>query len=142
MGCGLYFDPDAITAFAEPFAHIMGTDEDNATAREDALDVFVDEVFECLGAGWTEQDRWRNGHAQVIAESGAFEVALMVDSEGLVHVSMAAQSGLSETCAEKARRALKDEAARFFGRLCGMFPLRVRETAWTSRPFRVEGVAA
>ncbi|SEA87458.1 hypothetical protein [Rubrimonas cliftonensis] len=131
MGEGLYCDPGGLTVYAEPFEDGDLLDPDD---RCEIWRDFEDDVLSCLTPSWHSCDRWRN-RANVVAANRLHELTLHEDSYGRAHVTIAVREDLEPGLAALAQAALATRAETIFGRLGKLWPLHVRTSAWTSRPY-------
>ena len=140
MGEGLYWNSCGRTAYAEPCDDDL--DPEDVDLWEWAYGDLVATIRASLSAAWWPvSNGWRDRSSRIVARNGLHEVWLTGDSYNRVHVTFGVREYLDETEA-LARHSLDDRAGAFFDALQGVYPLRVRTTAWTSAPRETRRAAA
>ena len=143
MGEGLYHDHRGRTVFCDP---LDGCERDyfasEARWRSELQSLwngFVLELSASVAPPWrlVDVDRWLpwpHRDVRVLAESGFHQLTIHQDSYARAHVTVRVRDDL-EAMRALAERGLDVAARRVFARLAATRPLRVRSTAWTSRPY-------
>jgi hypothetical protein len=147
MGEGLYVDRGGLTVFCDPLDGCERDDFASETRWRSELETLWDDFTleltqSCIAPPWRrlEADRWLpwpHRDVRVLAESGLHQLTLFQDSYARAHVTVRVRDDL-ETVRALAERALDASARRVFRRLAKVHPLRVRDTAWTSRHYDPE----
>lgn len=147
MGEGLYHDRDGLTVFCDPLDGCERTDFASEARWRSELQALWDDFTlaltqDCLAPPWRRLDAdrwlpWPHRDVRVLAESGLHQLTLHQDSYARAHVTVRVRDDLEAT-RPLASHALDAAARRVFRRLAEVHPLRVRDTAWTSRAYEPE----
>jgi hypothetical protein len=134
MGEGLYWDPDGVTVYAEPYEHAAPCDED-ADAWAFVWDDFLQDVLSILPASWSAV-AWAWKHkARILAMNGLHVLTVYEDSYNRAHLTIAVRTDLDPPREALAKAQVATAARRFFDRLHRSYPLRVRTSPWTSAAY-------
>ena len=135
MGVGNYFLSQAQTVYVDMW-DVYSSDEPDTWWDYQQL---VDNILEVLSPAYRYrhlQGVWLDRERKLLAESDHFRVTLVEwESYFAVNVEKAVDTGSRR---QLPRGGLLHEAMAIFERLNARYPLRVRDTGWTSIPYSVQ----
>lgn len=135
MGVGNYYLSHAQTVYVDMW-DVYSSDEPDTWWDYQQL---VDNILEVLSPAYRPrhlQGVWLDRERKLLAESDHFRVSLVEwESYFAVNVETAIST---ESRRRLPRGGLLKEAMAIFERLNARYPLRVRDTGWTSMPYSVQ----
>ena len=139
MGAGLFTVRGAIIAYAEPYSDLYdmmgGFQERDRPRWTQAFRDLEDAIRLAVGPSFDEVDEWHRPGLRTIARNGLYDVGLHEDDYGRVHIAVLTSGRIQGEPHENfAKAGLRRAADRIFDAIEKTYPLRVRKTAWTSRP--------